>query len=166
VLPEKTEKKMKHFFVLGFIAFMASGLFAQTDNSPPEQDSSQLVLRIDNWFSFYDYQLFDGTALKRKDVNALIKTVPENTGLLRQKTGLFIANVSFATLAFSGLMAAFLYPRDSPNANIVFRAGMLIGFFSLTVEGITYQWGEDVLQRAVDNYNLSVMGIPIPVKKR
>jgi hypothetical protein len=157
---------MKHFFVPVFIAFIVSGLFAQTDNTQSEQASSQLVLRIDNWFSFSDYQLLNGTTLKRKDINALIKTVPENTPLLRQKTGLFIANVSFAALAFSGLMTAYLYPKsDLPNTDIVSRVALFTGLYSLIGEILIYQWGEDILQRSVDNYNLSIMGIPIPIKK-
>jgi hypothetical protein len=158
---------MKHFFVPVFIAFIVSGLFAQTDNAPSEQASSQLVLRIDNWFSFSDYQLFDGTALKSKDINTLIKTVPENKPLLSQRTGVVIAKVSFTALAFSGLMTAYLYPKsDLPNPDIVSGVALLTGMGALLGEIIMYQWGEDILQRSVDNYNLSIMGIPIPVKKR
>jgi hypothetical protein len=158
---------MKHFFVLVFIAVIVSGLFAQTDNAPAEQDSSQLILRIDNWFSFSDYQLFDGTSLKRKDINALIKTVPENKPLLSQRTGVVIGNWSFAALAFASLITAEIYyfDRDLPNAETMFGAALLTGLGALLGEVIMYQWGEDLFQRSVDNYNLSVMGIPIPIKK-
>jgi hypothetical protein len=132
-----------------------------------EKDPSQLVLRIDNWFSFYDYQSFDGTPLKFKDVKSLLKTVPENEPLLSRRTGVVIANWCFAAVAFASSMTAIAYYNsDLPHAETVFPVAALIGSWAFLGEMIMYQWHEDLFQRAVDNYNLSVMGIPIPVNRK
>ncbi|MDR1325116.1 MAG: hypothetical protein LBK00_03670 [Treponema sp.] len=138
-----------------------------TGSSPPEQDPSQLILRIDNVFSFYDYQSFDGTSLKYKDVTSLVKTIPENQPLLSRITGVRIANWSFAAVLFASAITAWTYSfvPDLPHAETMFNVALLTGMFALLGEMITYQWHEDLFQRAVDNYNLSIMGIPVPTKK-
>jgi hypothetical protein len=47
----------------------------------------------------------------------------------------------------------------------MFGAALLTGLGAILGELIMYQWHEDLFQRAVDNYNLSIMGIPIPTKR-
>ena len=144
-----------------------SGLFAQTDNPPSEKDPSKLILRIANVFSFYDYQSFDGTPLKFKEVKALLNTVPENQALMSKRTGIVIANWTFAAIAFTSLMAAEVYyfNPDLPHAEIIFPAALFTSLGAFVGEVIMGLWGVDLTQRAIDNYNFSVMGIPIPIKR-
>lgn len=146
---------------------IASSLFAQTDNPAPEKDSPPLILRIDNVFSFYDYQSFDGIPLKFKEVKALLNTVPENQALMSKRIGVVIANWTFAALGFASGMAAgtYYFIPDLPHAKTMLGAALITAGLSFFGEIITYQWNEDLFQRAVDNYNLSIMGIPIPIKK-
>jgi hypothetical protein len=161
------EKKMKHYFVLGCVAFIVSGLFAQADLSSSEKDSSKLLLRNATWFSYANYQLLDGTALKHKELSALLKTVPENKLLFNQRKHVVIGNWAFAALAFSSFITAHVYYHNSdlPYAKTMHETALIIGMGALFGELIMYDWGKDLFQRAVDNYNLSIQGIPIPIKK-
>ena len=158
---------MNRFFVLVCNAFIVSGLFAQTDHAPSEKDSSKLLLRNSNRFSYSNYQLLDGTSLKPKELSFLLKTVPENKPLFNQRRGVVIGNWAFAALAFASFITAHVYYHngDLPYAETMHESALIIGMGALLGEVIMYEWGKDLFQRAVDNYNLSLQGIPIPIKK-
>jgi hypothetical protein len=162
-----TEEKMKHYFVLVCVAFIASALFADANHSPSEKDSSKLLLRNSNWFSYSNYQLLDGTSLKHKELSSLLKTVPENKPLFNQRKGVVIGNWAFAAVAFTSFITAHVYYHngDLPYAEIMHETALIVGMGALFGELIMYDWGKDLFQRAVDNYNLSIQGIPIPIKK-
>jgi hypothetical protein len=93
--------------VLSVFVFViaASALSGQTDDAKQssEENFSQLIIRNDSWFSFHDYELYDGSPLKFGQVRNMLKTIPENEKIMKDEFGIRIFNYSFAAIAFSSL---------------------------------------------------------------
>jgi hypothetical protein len=106
--------------------------------------------------------LADGTSLKYKELKETISIVPENEKLLRRAKGWKIAGwVNFAAT----IGCIFGYHYYSNNEDRAMADNMfLLTIITTACEPWFYLLEADNMARAVHNYNLSIMGIPIPVK--
>jgi hypothetical protein len=153
---------------------LATGLFfllCIIHLSAQDQDQYQFNEKQTASFpKFISYQPFalsllaDGTSLKYKELKEIISIVPENEKLLRRANGWKIAGwvSSAATFGCFGGYVYYYFNEDAPNTN---RENM----FTLTILssacGLIFTMLEaNNISHAVHNYNLSIMGIPIPVK--
>jgi hypothetical protein len=142
-------------------------VFAQTIEPNRNTTTTQLIIHNENYFSFYDYHLYDGTFLKYSNVRSLLKTVPENEKLMKQELGIRTFNYSFAAITLASLITGTVYYNNElANSETIISAALITGLCGFLGELFTYQMWEDKFERAVNNYNLRIMGIPIPVSKR
>ena len=167
---------MKYIMTV-IILGMGCVIFAQeqealTDSAAPLSETSEAAphaIQKSKWYSLHLFQLADGTGLRRKDTLTLLKTVPENTVLLRQEKGFRIsAAVCLAlTAGFFGVHLG--YTRNNSDALYIGNMSPVIygGLFVSGVIGmITAGLANDRLNKAVSNYNLSIMGLPVPLGKK
>ena len=124
-----------------------------SDSVPP------LVLHRGGIFNVYGYKLLSGENLSYGELNKLLKTVPENKSLLFKKNiwqGLDYAFV--AGFCASVAVTAYANHKDWENMRY-YGAASGVGCFVFAIcSGMIAQ---SYRARAVDNYNLSVMGIPL-----
>jgi hypothetical protein len=159
---------MKRFLVLICLLCSISVVFAQTIEPDGDAFIPKLMIHNENYFSFYDYHLYDGTPLKYSEVRSLLRTVPENEKLMKQELSIRIFNYSFAAIAFASLITGTVYygHNEWENSEIVINVALITGICGFLGELFTYQMWEDKFERAVNNYNLKIMGIPIPMYKK
>jgi hypothetical protein len=143
-------------------------VFAQTIEPDGNTFVPKLIIHNENYFSSYDYHLYDGTSLKYSEVRSLLRTVPENEKLMKQELGIRIFNYSFAAIAVASLITGTVYHYNTgwENSETVINIALITGLCGFLGELFTYQMWEDKFERAVNNYNLKIMGIPIPVTKK
>jgi hypothetical protein len=93
-------------------------------------------------------------------------SVPENEKLLKQVSVLCVLDYVFAALAVASLTTVIVYDvhADWNYAGTISPVAYSVGIGALFGELIIYEMGLHKYEHAIDNYNLSVMGIPIPVK--
>jgi hypothetical protein len=114
---------------------------------------------------YLQFKLADGTSLKYKEFKELIR-IPENEKLLRRAEGWHIT-AWISTVAWIGARLGSLYYTTHKDASYAdeMRIGLdlveLVSFGALIIAGVEMPKN---MTRAIDNYNLSIMGIPIPVK--
>ncbi|MDR0409315.1 MAG: hypothetical protein LBH18_02830 [Spirochaetaceae bacterium] len=159
---------MKKFVILFCSLCSVSAVFAQTIEPEGATSASELIIHNENYFSIYDYHLYDGTPLKYGKLRSMLKSVPENEKLMKAELGIRIANYSFAAIAAASLITGAVYYNNTEweNSDTIINAAIITGLFSFLGELFTYQAWEDKFERAVGNYNLKIMGIPIPVDKK
>jgi hypothetical protein len=111
----------------------------------------------------FNYQFLDGTPLvDDAKLRQILRTVPENEKPLRQEKGWRTAAYIFGALCIATTAAHSAYLlSDYPN-----RDAMMLAFYLGEVAGLgltfwTGMTANNKMARAVDNYNLSIMGIPI-----
>lgn len=145
-----------------------SVVFAQTVEPDENTVIPQFIIHNEHYFSFYDYHLYDGTLLKYREVRSLLRTVPENEKLMKQELGIRIVNYSFATILVASWIThtVYSYHDEWENSKTVMNIALITGLCGFLGELFTYQMWEDKFERAVNNYNLKIMGIPIPVYKK
>lgn len=159
---------MKKFLMLICLLCSVSMVFAQTVEPDENTVIPPFIIHNEHYFSFYDYHLYDGTLLKMREVRSLLRTVPENETLMKQELGIRIANYSFAAIAFASLITGTVYYNHDEweNSKTVTNIALITGLCGFLGELFAYQMWEDKFERAVNNYNLHIMGIPIPVYKK
>jgi hypothetical protein len=145
---------------------------ALTESTAPLSETSAAepnTIQKSNWYSLYQFQLADGTSLRLKDTLTLLKTVPGNTVLLRQEKGFRIASDVGMVIACGFAIGYLVCQRSNPDAlyngttsNVIFGCMAVSSITSIVTAGIA----NDRLNKAVNNYNLTVMGIPIPARKK
>jgi hypothetical protein len=142
-----------------FLLFCIFNLSAQDSGEQTAPSSSQFVLYSENNL----FLLSDGTSLKYKELKEKIGVIPENEKSLRSADGWKVA-VWINLTAMAGFAAGsivYSFNRNAPNA-----AGMVSLFSSLTLLSvisdtiISHQIRRNI-NRAINNYNLYIMGIPI-----
>lgn len=119
-------------------------------------EKPQLVIHRGGLFDVYQYKLLDGTKLSDRELNKLLKTVPENKSLLTKKNVWMGLDCAFIT----GLCAAIgvsMFANDKDWGDITYYAG--VGCFLCAIW--SGMFAQSYRSAAVDNYNLSVMGIPL-----
>jgi hypothetical protein len=165
-------KKIISILVLSALLWFSlinTGLYAQDAQIAFPAAAEPNTIQKSKWPSLYQFQLADGTSLRLKDTLTLLKTVPENTVLLRQEKGFRIASDVGMVIVCGFAIDYLVYQRSNPDAlyngttsNVIFGGMAVSSITSIVTAGIA----NDRLNKAVNNYNLTVMGIPIPAGKK
>ncbi len=159
---------MKKIFLILF-SILSFSLYAQkTDEnisssfSTESSDSSslpQLIIHNGGFFDVYSFKLLDGTKLSDKNLNEILRSVPENKSLLKKKA----ACMGFGYAFIAGFLASVtvnIYAANKGWANMTYYSAVAgTGCFAYAV--LTGMSAHSYRSAAVDNYNLSVMGIQI-----
>jgi hypothetical protein len=155
--------RIKRYIVLALLAIQCPIIFAQGNNP---QASAQSKLLVSQKYNFAgNYQFLDGTTItKRKQLFDILSTVPENKALLKEEKVWHAMTCTGAAVTAAGWFGTvwYIWRPDEPNRETILQAsvftfvgGMAVTFFSAAIR-------DSKKHRAVDNYNLTIMGVPIP----
>jgi hypothetical protein len=157
----------KHFFCL-FLFSINSFIYPQEQSEQLINDEipniNPILLEKNGFFSFYPYRLTDGTQLNYKNTMALLKSIPDNEYLIKQQKRLQIINGILIFAGGGGSFYGFQYYFRNNNImmeNICFSTLIVSCLTSFTIQAIR----DEKINKAINNYNLSVMGLPIPTKE-
>lgn len=148
-------KRMLMIFIALVLFYASAGAQeSSADESPVVfPDMPKVIVHQEGFLNFDKFEFFDGTKIKRSDLNDVLCTAPENERLVKKAS--FWNGVGIAgSIAFiGGLAGACLIEND--YAALACSAVSLAGAVSivLSFRGIYYQ------TRAVDNYNLYALGL-------
>jgi hypothetical protein len=146
-------------YCLALFISQNSILFAQEAHEP----ASKLIMKTTG-FAEHPFQLFEGTPLDYNDIHALTLEVPGNDRIIKQAKpwrtisiimmGASVVSCFFQvyTLVFSDTLEnPYFYERPAGWATFSALGGSALA-------GMIYH---DKIQRAVNNYNLYIMGMPV-----
>jgi hypothetical protein len=118
-------------------------------------DLNKIILPYSFGSNFF-WKLSDGTMLKTSEVRTLAQIVPENKTLLQQEKTWRIITYSLVVLGSGSAISGFIV--DDSNL----RIGLACGAVGICIAMVySDAFANNRLQHAVNNYNLSIMGIPI-----
>jgi hypothetical protein len=166
---------MKQKLIILICGFIAFSIYAQEqedaitqfiDNPLSVNPVSQLILHGDVQgvpLRKGAFELADGTLLDYTELKEKLFTVPNNETYIRRAKGWEIAQwiASFACVGFVVADLVYLYNDHLPHAEgirEICRAGT---WLSLVFAPTFYSMRNKNLNRAVRNYNLYIMGIPV-----
>ncbi len=155
-------------FLLLFSYLMTfSMVFSQEENMafksnlPNEASEMKLLLHTEffnsNAYRFYD----DPKTISEINLYSILKTVPQNKLIVRDAIAWRI--VSLATSGFVGGCFGLMLAKHhtgtlTEEGKIFFSSGILTGGIACILSDTLFRYKFD---KAIDNYNLYVMGIPI-----
>jgi hypothetical protein len=157
----------RYLFFAVIIGMICFHLYAENDALQNTVDALTLPPLVFDIYpgSFQDtkYLLLDGTYLNFEELRARLLAVPGNEKYVHASRGWWIMAITSACIGFSGLVGSLvvrLVP-DIPDKNIwetVADCVLIAGGVGGLVGGAN-MWKN--WRRAIKNYNLSVMGIPV-----
>ncbi len=122
-------------------------------------ENPPLVIHRGGIFHVFDYKMLDGKNLSYGELNKLLKTVPENKSLLVKKN--IWQGLDYAFIAgFCAALGVTMYADNKGWSDMTYYSSAAgVGcFLFATCSGMI---AHSYRSAAVDNYNLSVMGIPL-----
>jgi hypothetical protein len=157
---------IKRYFILALLIIDCSFIFAHgNEQKTPEQP--QILVRQKSSLYFPDnYQFLDGTpVIQWKQLMKILSTVPENKTLLKEEKGWHTLTWVGALITMTAFVGYNGYIWREPNSYN--RETMLKTFFFTQIGGLAIMIPAVNIRNnkrfiAVENYNLSIMGIPIP----
>jgi hypothetical protein len=131
----------------------------EQQNEPIDNQTSEPLLIIKNGeFSFYPYRLSDGTQLRYRNTFTLLESVENNKRLLQQEKRLraFILLLSFVN---AGNLLGYqrYFGDDTRHGNLMGNIFMSASILSSTTMIVTAGIRGKKINKAITNYNLSVM---------
>jgi hypothetical protein len=135
-------------------------LFAQEAQEMP---ASKLIMKTTR-FAAHPFQLFDGTPLDYNDVHTLTVEAPGNERIIKQAkpwrtASIIMLGASLASCFFQVYTLVFPDTLENPRFYGKMAAWTTFSLFGGSVlAGMTYH---DKIQKAVNNYNLYIMGMPV-----
>jgi hypothetical protein len=161
---------MKHLF-FGFLIF--SLILATVEAEEPELDKPMGTLNADqielprllihqNTFNALKFQFIDGVKIPPGQLTDLLN-IPGNEQVLRKAKNYTISSRIFNALTFVSAAGVFIYADfdDLPYADTMLTVSLCTVIGSTLTGLFTGQGAATNYLRAVDNYNLHIMGIPI-----
>ena len=129
----------------------------------PSDTEGQIIVNKGTWLP-NGYELADGQELSNKQLNQLLLEVPQNEAIVRNSrimdgvkwtmVGLLLASyITNATYQIGG--------GDFPHTDAVLTATYWTGFVTVFGSILTGNMTTSLRQKAVDNYNLYIQGIPV-----
>ena len=148
---------MKKLFFAIFFILSLSSTFAQsryTENS--------LIIHEGSLLGLYDYKLYNGTKLSFNEVNKLVGRVPENIPVMQ--TSNIWRGITFGLLGVAGAAVVTEIVGLETDKEWVQDTGIITFLASIPCFCTTALISEGYRAKAVENYNLYIMGIPVPTK--
>jgi len=165
---------MKTKYVLSFALLFAVATvsaFSQEQEANEEpawaetlKDNIPRIVRWDN-FSLFEAGLvqLDGTRLSRKESTALLESAPGNRDLLAQvRRDRIVSGVLMSIASAALITGVSLAIADVPYARDIVYPSTILAWAAGYGASISVMYtGHSRYLRAVDNYNLYVLGIPV-----
>jgi hypothetical protein len=138
----------------------STDIFVSSDTGTMQ---SLIVRQNSITYTPFNYQFLDGTPLVDKNKLRQILNIPGNEKLLKQEKGLRLMTNVFAVLcmAATAMHSRYIFLSDIPNRDSLMLACYIGEVVSLAATFWTGTAANNKIDRAVDNYNLYIMGIPI-----
>jgi len=142
-------------FLLAGSVFLCSEEAVENDNEQPQSFlvplSSQIIL-----FGAGEYSFSDGSRISYRELKQNLSLIPENKKIIRRADAWNIACYSF----FVASMGFVIYGLIDGNERTATNMGFL-GFGMLASGLGSQQLFNLELNKAINNYNLTVMGVPV-----
>jgi hypothetical protein len=161
---------MKHLFTILLIFLLAPAVVRAEEialDGPPKtanagQTELPQLLIHQNTFNALKFQFTGGATIPPGQLTALLN-IPENEQLLRTAKNYVIATRILNALTFVSAAGVFIYAGfdNLPYSDTMFNASLCAVLGSTTAGFFTGQKAGVSYLRAVDNYNLSILGIPV-----
>ncbi len=152
--------------MLSFLLVLMSLGFSQEVNTAFENtllnEALDIKILLHTGINPYTYRFYDDTQ-KISEINlySILKTVPQNKGIIQNAITWRIVSIITSGLVggFSGVMLVKHHTGSlTREGTIFFSSGIVTCGITSILSGSLFRCN---LDKAVDNYNLSVMGIPI-----
>jgi hypothetical protein len=136
-----------------------------TDNDITNE-TPKLLIHTGKYFPSLSYQFPDGSPVSSVEFGQLLD-IPSNQLLLKQirQSSVVSRSLGWFTLAVAGSMFAYIF-ADLPNAEIMLPVLSGVGIVSAVGSVYTSQVMSIKILQAIDNYNLSILGIPINISTK
>jgi hypothetical protein len=151
---------------------MCVGLYAEDE--PPQTNPAfpmlpPLVFDITNTvhlLNMGNFLLLDGTYLNYADMKERLLAIPGNETYLNRAKGFEIGGFVSFGVGIAGAIAYVVFGSipDMPNQDILETAMFSTYILGFTGSIVSFTYSSRNLYEATRNYNLSVMGIPVPAK--
>lgn len=140
----------KGFIVLLISVVLCKSIFSQESSSESEIAFPQMIVRSENLLSFSQFEFLDGTKIKsNKELNVLLKGVPENTKFVRKAN--FWKTMTFvSTAAGLGCLGATAFV----DSDCVVESLCLGAVGCLVIDLFSCFMSVSYKNIALDNYNL------------
>jgi hypothetical protein len=168
---------MKYLLLCMMLGMVVPCMVFSQDQEASEPQNSQTTFVLPPMVMGYDIQrvdllrqssffMLDGRYLKYEEMESLLLTVPENEKYLRRAKGWEISmwvntGISVGTLA--AVLVINLIP-DIPNKELWDTAICSAALVEAAVSLYSSRARFDNMQRAIKNYNISIMGVPVSVR--
>ncbi len=148
---------MRRILSLVIVLLIAQFCFSQTYGAP------NMIIHTDTFMNLIDYQTVDGEVLNNKTLKAMLKAVPGNDKYLYEENAWRAADYTFIGLSLAGIstLTCCGFVDDFKNSETV--VGIALGTTIISLAGAIFTGNVATSKRlkAVDNYNVYIMGIPI-----
>lgn len=155
----------KIFALVSLLVALTFSAMAQTFNIESLQnDPSKALVHQDGFWNLYDYQFVDGEKVSFKNLNEILWTVLGNESVMKKEKGFRVADYSLLGLAVASCGVNLVYnlwgddwaySDQIKTISGLTCLGSLLGSFFCGEISLGYR------QKAVDNYNLYVLGVPV-----
>lgn len=143
------------------ILYMLFSCASAPDTIPPELEGTPLRNRYYSEWGGSEYRFLDGTKISNKQLESILLEVPGNDKVLRNSKIAWGTGWAWLGVWCAAVMASGIYEDSWPGAEGM-RVAMPIVETVATVGMIGgFSWGIREKDRAVDNYNLYIQGIPV-----
>jgi hypothetical protein len=157
------------FFFIGAIFFICFSLYAADEQPKTNTRAFELppivfdTIYRSEFLSTSSFLLLDGTYLNYDEMKERLIIIPQNEKYLSRAKGFEIGGfIGLGAGVAAGIAyIVFSYIPDLPNRDILKTAGYTGVIAGLGGGIISFNQSYRNLHRAIRNYNLSVMGIPI-----
>lgn len=160
---------MKKIFIVCLLilstVFCISAQEALTEEATPSADldfsylDKNLLMTVPNYFSKYEYQNRAGDFFTNKQVIEMLLCVPENEMLMKQYKDLMAATYSLLGIFVACVTVDMVYTFNErlPYRKEVNNTINYVSLMSFCGGVITGSAGKLKLNRAIDNYNYSIL---------
>lgn len=162
---------MKKYLFIFITLFFTQGLFSQNNDIFQVQksaeelkaDLSKVIIHQNGFMNLINYETIEGEKIPEKNLKLLLDSIPENKKLRNQETFWNVMDYVCLGLAASGIVTYSICAFNPEMQNKETYQNISITTTVISLFGAIFSGNMATSKRlkAVDNYNISVMGIPI-----
>lgn len=154
-------KRILQLFCFAICSLSMISCASAPDTIPPELEETPLRNRYYREWGGADYRFLDGTKISNMQLETILLEVPGNEKVLRDSKIAFGTAWACLGVWCAATMAEGIYEESWPGAKGI-RVAMPIVELLATIGMVSgFSWGAWEKDRAVDNYNLYIQGIPV-----
>lgn len=151
------------FFYLSIVPtlYMLFSCASAPDTIPPEREGTPLRNRYYSEWGGSDYRFLDGTKISNKQLESILLEVPGNDKVLRGSKIAYGMSWAWLGIFYAATMTGGIYEDSWPGAEGMRVAMPIVELLAAVGMVSGFGWGLWEKDRAVDNYNLYIQGIPV-----